>query len=146
MLKKRMLLPDMKCLLTGLGLLFCTIGVLHAQPEGVVSSVRREGVMVTSASQPEFFIFQSGNAEEHFDGSGESLRALGGPAVGEPITGLHYLRPRLVVNAPPYNPEDTKLLDAEFHGAGTRRLLFVQDGRRAAFLSPQGGRDAGRAD
>jgi hypothetical protein len=129
----------MKRLLAGFGVLLITIGVLHAQPEGVVSSVRREGVMVTSASQPEFFIFQSGVAEEHFDGSGDSIRALGGIEVAEPITGLHYMRPRLVVNASPWSPEDAKLLDAEFHGASTGNFyLFKTVEGRLFYLPKQG--------
>jgi hypothetical protein len=129
----------MKRFLAGLGLLFFTIGVLSAQPEGVVSSVRREGVMVTSASQPELFIFQCDNAEEHFDGSGDAIRALGGVDVAEPITGLHYMRPRLVVNASPWSPEDTKLLDAEFHGAALGGFyLFKTVEGRIFYLPKQG--------
>ena len=125
-----------------LAALFPFAAALHAQPEGAVSSVRYEGIMVTSLGQPEFFIFQCGNKEEHFDGSTETMEAQGGLEVGEPITGLHYLRPRLAVDGAPWNEADKKLLDAQFHGAGTGNFYLFKTVEGQLFFLPKEGETA----
>jgi hypothetical protein len=113
--------------------------ILRAQPEGVVSSTRREGVMETTAAQPEFFIFHCDNGEEHFDGTGPTIQAQGGVTQAEPITGLHYLRPRLTVNGSPWSPEDAKLLDAQFHGAPTGNFYLFKTIEGQIFYLPKEG-------
>lgn len=112
---------------------------LHSQPEGTVNTLRYEGIMITSLAQPELFIFQSGNREEHFDGTTEALEAQGGIDVGEPITGLHYLRPKLTVNGSPWSEEDKKLLDAEFHGAATGDFYLFKTVEGQIFYLPKEG-------
>jgi len=125
-----------------LGALLLPASLLHAQPAGAVSVVKSEGVMVTSLKQPEFFIFQSGTREEHFDGSEETMIAQGGVEVGEPITGLHYLRPRLSVDGPAWNEADKKLLDAQFHGAGTGNYYLFKTSEGQLFFLPKEGETA----
>jgi len=95
--------------------------------------------MVTSKAQPELFIFRWGNAEEHFDGSSTTMVAQGGFEQGEPITGLHYLRPRLSVDVTPYSPADAKLLDAQFHGAATGNFYLFKTIEGQLFYLPKEG-------
>lgn len=104
-----------------------------------MNSIRYEGVMITSLAQPEFFIFQSGTREEHFDGSLEALEQQGGPEVGEPITGLHYIRPRLSVDGSPWNEADKKLLDTHFHGESTANFYLFKTVEGQLFFLPKEG-------
>jgi hypothetical protein len=113
-----------------------------AQPQGAVAMVKHTGIMVTSQSQPEFFIFKCQNSEEHFDGTSETMLAQGGYDKGEPITGLHYLRPKLTVNGSPWNPEDTKLLAAQFHGAPTANFYLFKTVEGQLFFLPKEGETA----
>lgn len=125
-----------------LGASLFSVSLLHAQPEGAVSVVKHEGTMLTSLKQPEFFIFQSGTKEEHFDGSQETMEAQGGVEVGEPITGLHYLRPRLSIDGPAWNDADKKLVDAKFHGAGTGNFYLFKTVEGQLFYLPKEGETA----
>jgi hypothetical protein len=120
-------------------LLFVATNIVRAQPTGVVSSAHYEGVMITSAAQPELFIFRSGNGEEHFDGSGSTVEAQGGVALAEPIVGLHYLRPRLAVSGTPWSAEDAKLLDAQFHGQPTGNFYLFKTIEGQLFYLPKQG-------
>ncbi|MEI9896135.1 MAG: hypothetical protein WDN28_20290 [Chthoniobacter sp.] len=122
-----------------LAALFLWAAGARAQPEGTVSTLKSEGVMITSLAQPEFFIFQSGNKEEHFDGSSETMAAQGGYEKGEPITDLHYLRPRLVVNGSPWSEADKKLLDAQFHGEATGNFYLFKTVEGQLFFLPKEG-------
>lgn len=112
---------------------------LHAEPQGVISTRKYEGVILTTLTQPEFFIFQSGTREEHFDGSISTIDAQGGIDVGEPITGLHYLRPRLSVDAAPWSPADKQLLDAAFHGGSTADFYLFKTFEGQLFYLPKEG-------
>jgi hypothetical protein len=134
-----MLLPKTMCLLLGLATFFLSAMLLHAQPVDAVSSVTQEGIMVTSLAQPQFFVFRYGNREEHFDGTEEAMLAQGGFDSGEPITGLHYLRPRVAVDGSPWNDEDRKLLDAEFHGAATGSYYLFKTVEGQLFYLPKEG-------
>ena len=116
--------------------------MLRADPAGTVSSVRHEGIMITTLAQPEFFIFQSGSTEEHFDGTTESMQAQGGFDQGEPITGLHYLRPQLTVNGAPWSPEDAKLIAAQFQGAATGNFYLFKTIEGQLFFLPKEGETA----
>ncbi len=116
--------------------------MVHAQPEGAVSVVKHEGTMLTSLKQPELFIFQSGSKEEHFDGSQETLESQGGVEVYEPIMGLHYIRPRLSVDGPAWNDEDKKIVDAQFHGAGTGNFYLFKTVEGRLFYLPKEGETA----
>ena len=118
---------------------FLTVSLLRAEPAGAVSSIRQEGVMFTSLAQPEYFIFQSGTREEHFDGTTETMEAQGGFEQGEPITGLHYLRPRLTVNGPPWSPEDAKLIADQFHGGATGNFYLFKTIEGQLFFLPKEG-------
>jgi hypothetical protein len=134
-----MLSPKTLGFLSALAILLPGLTRLQAQPEGAVSSVEHTGMMITSKSDPELFIFRCGNTEEHFDGSSTTMVAQGGWEKGEPIAGLHYLHPRLSVNGPPFTPEDAKLLDAQFHGAATGDYyLFKTIEGRLFFLPKEG--------
>ena len=118
---------------------FLVSALLRAQPDGAISSVTHEGVMVTSMAQPEFFIFKSGNSEEHFDGSSTTMVAQGGFEKGEPITGLHYMKPRLTVDRSPWSPEDAKLLEAQFHGTSTANYYLFKTAEGRIFFLPKEG-------
>lgn len=122
-----------------LGVLLFPASLLHAQPEGALSVVKSEGVMLTSLKQPEFFIFQSGTKEEHFDGTQQTMEAQGGIEVGEPITGLHYLRPRMSVDGPAWNDADKRLIDGQFHGAGTGNFYLFKTVEGQLFTLPKEG-------
>lgn len=124
------------------GALLFSAPLLHAQPEGAISVVKSVGIIVTSLKQPEFFIFQSGTREEHFDGSQEAIDAQGGIEVGEPIAGLHYLRPRLAVGGPAWDDADKKLVDAQFHGAGTGNYYLFKTAEGQLFYLPKEGETA----
>jgi hypothetical protein len=124
---------------SGLAALFLSSIAVHAQPEGVVNSLRSEGIMVTSLDQPEFFVFQSGSKEEHFDGSIEALQPQGGVEAAEPITGLHYIRPKLSVDGSPWSDADKKLLDAQFHGASTANFYLFKTIEGQLFFLPKEG-------
>jgi hypothetical protein len=124
---------------SALAAVFLSASAVHAQPEGALKSVRYEGIMITSRAQPELFIFQSGTKEEHFDGTLGALEAQGGIEVGEPITGLHYLRPKLVVNGSPWDEADRKLLDAQFHGAATGNFYLFKTVEGQLFFLPKEG-------
>jgi hypothetical protein len=131
--------PKILCLSAVLAIVFSVTSTSWADPEGAVSSVKHAGVMVTSQSQPELFIFKCETSEEHFDGTSATMVAEGGFEKGEPITGLHYIHPKLKVNSPPFNPEDTKLIDAQFHGAPTADYyLFKTIEGRLFFLPKEG--------
>ena len=95
--------------------------------------------MITTLAQPEFFIFQSGTREEHFDGSIEALESQGGVTVGEPITGLHYIRPKLAVDGSQWSDADKKLLDAQFHGAATGNFYLFKTVEGLLFYLPKEG-------
>lgn len=123
----------------GLAALFLSSVSVHAQPEGVVNSLRSEGIMITTLEQPEIFVFQSGAKEEHFDGSIEALQPQGGIEVAEPITGLHYIRPRLSVDGSPWSDEDKKLLDTQFHGASTANFYLFRTIEGQLFFLPKEG-------
>ncbi|MEP6671878.1 MAG: hypothetical protein ABJF10_22140 [Chthoniobacter sp.] len=129
----------MKRLIPALAALVVSMVGAHAQPEGVISVLKSEGVMITSLEQPQFFIFQSGSKEEHFDGTVEAITAQGGPETGEPITDLHYLQPRLVVNGSPWSEEDRKLLEAQFHGATTAEFYLFKTVEGQLFYLPKEG-------
>lgn len=130
-----------------LGAFFVSIAMLRADPPGAVSSVRHDGIMITSLTQPEFFIFQSGTREEHFDGSTETMQAQGGIEEGEPITGLHYLRPRPILNGAPWSDEDARLIAEQFHGAATGDFyLFKTIEGRLFFLPKEGETPVVRVD
>jgi len=126
-------------LVSTLAALFLSLAAAPAQPEGTVSVKKTDGVMITSLAQPEFFIFQSANKEEHFDGTVEAMTAQGGPENGEPITDLHYLRPRLVVNGSPWSDADRKLLDMQFHGATTAGFYLFKTIEGQLFYLPREG-------
>lgn len=127
---------------TALAALFLSADALHAQPEGAINSIRYEGIMITTLAQPEFFIFQSGTREEHFDGSSESLESQGGAEVAEPITGLHYIRPKLAVDGSPWTDTDKKLLDAQFHGTATGNFYLFKTVEGQLFYLPKEGQTA----
>ena len=95
--------------------------------------------MLTTLGQPEFFIFQSGAKEEHFDGSQETMDAQGGNEIGEPITGLHYIRPRMSVDGPAWVDADKKLVDAQFHGASTGNFYLFKTAEGQLFFLPKEG-------
>lgn len=95
--------------------------------------------MITTLEQPEFFIFRNGSREEHFDGSLDALTAQGGIDVGEPITGLHYLRPKLSVDGDPWDAADKKLLDAQFHGESTGNFYLFKTVEGQLFFLPKEG-------
>jgi hypothetical protein len=142
-----MLFPGIMRLVFPCAILLLTTMPLCADPAGSVSSSRHEGVIVTSLAQPEFFIFQSGTREEHFDGTTESMQAQGGLDQGEPITGLHYLRPQLTVNGPPWSPDDAQLIATQFHGAATGNFyLFKTIDGQLFFLPKQGETPVVRVD
>ncbi|MDR3401253.1 MAG: hypothetical protein P4L99_02050 [Chthoniobacter sp.] len=101
--------------------------------------MKYDGVIITSLAQPEFFIFQSGNKEEHFDGSAGTMAAQGGFEVGEPITDLHYMRPRMVVGGSPWSDADKKLLDAAFHGEATGNYYLFKTVEGQLFYLPKEG-------
>jgi len=128
--------------MASLAVLGLSLARLSAEPAGTVSAVREEGVMVTSLSDPEFFVFRSGVKEEHFDGTAESMDAQGGIEVGEPITGLHYMRPRASVNGPVWNEQDRKLLEAQFHGAGLGSYYLFKTIEGRLFFLPKEGETA----
>jgi len=65
--------------------------------------------------------------------------AQGGFEQGEPITGLHYLRPRLSMDGPPYSAADAKLLDAHFHGAATGNFYLFKTVEGQLFYLPKQG-------
>jgi hypothetical protein len=134
-----MFVPSPMRLVFSCAALLLTAALVRAEPAGVVSSVRHAGVMITSLAQPEFFIFQSGTREEHFDGTTESMQAQGGLDQGEPITGLHYLRPQLTVNGPPWKPEDAQLIAAQFHGAATGNFYLFKTIEGHLFFLPKEG-------
>ena len=98
--------------------------------------------MITSLAQPEFFIFQSGTKEEHFDGTTESMQAQGGLDQGEPITGLHYLRPQPTVNGTPWSDGDAKLIAGQFHGAATGNFYLFKTVEGQLFFLPKAGETA----
>ena len=139
MLGRAMLSPKAMRFLFGFAVFFFTVALLHAEPEGVVSSVRREGVMVTSLDQPDRFIFQTGIKEEHFDGTRDALEAQGGLTVAEPIVGLHFMRPRLVVNGSGWSEEETKLIAAQFHGGQTSNFYLFKTFDGQLFYLPKDG-------
>jgi hypothetical protein len=142
MLNKRMPSPKFSCLAAVLALGFCATATSWAQPQGTVSSVQHAGIMVTSESQPELFIFKCGVSEEHFDGTSETMLAQGGYEQGEPITGLHYLKPKLTVNGSPYSPQDAKLLAAVFHGGSTAKYYLFKTVEGQLFFLPKEGETA----
>ena len=142
MLDKRMLSPKLSCLAAVIALGFSATTTSSAQPEGVVSTVQHAGIMVTSDSQPEFFIFKCGVNEEHFDGTSETMLAQGGYQQGEPITGLHYLRPKLTVNGSPWSPADAQLLAAAFHGGSTAKYYLFKTIEGQLFFLPKEGETA----
>jgi hypothetical protein len=132
-------MPSTMRLVFSCAALLLTATLARAEPAGAVSSVRQKGIMVTSLAQPEFFIFQSGAKEEHFDGTTESIQSQGGFDQGEPITGLHYLRPQLTVNGPPWSPEDAKLITSQFHGAATGNFYLFKTVEGQLFFLPKEG-------
>ncbi|HEY3899377.1 MAG TPA: hypothetical protein VGM54_12225 [Chthoniobacter sp.] len=137
-----MLSPKLSCLAAVLVILFSAAATSSAQLQGVVSAVQHAGIMVTSGAQPEFFIFKCGNAEEHFDGTSETMLAQGGYEQGEPITGLHYLRPKLTVNGAPWSPADAKLLADQFHGGPTSQYYLFKTIEGQLFILPKEGETA----
>ena len=139
MLNKRMLSPKFSCLAAVLAFGFSATATSSAQPPGAVSAVQHTGIMVTSVSHPELFIFKCGVSEEHFDGTSETMLAQGGYEQGEPITGLHYLRPKLTVNGPPWSPEDARLLAAQFHGTSTSQYYLFKTIEGQLFFLPKEG-------
>ena len=122
-----------------LATLFLSVGAAQAEPKGALSSSRSEGILITTLEQPEFFIFQSGTKEEHFDGTLDAMASQGGVEVGEPIVGLHYIRPRLSVDGSPWNDADKKLLDAQFHGESTANFYLFRDSEGQLFFLPKAG-------
>ena len=122
-------------------LLACSLpaAALRAEPVGVVSSKRTEGTRVTKLADPGHFIFENGVREEHFDGSKETMEALGGPGVAEPIIGLHYIQEHYVVNGSGWSPEDAKLLAAQFHEGKTRDFYFFRTAEGQLFYLPKEG-------
>jgi hypothetical protein len=129
----------MKSTLLSASLLALSSAFASAQPADTVSSVQRVGVMITSESDPERFIFRWDVSEEHFDGTSETMLAQGGYDKGEPITGLHYLRPKLAVSGAPYSNSDAKLLDAQFHGAATGNYYLFKTVEGLLFFLPKAG-------
>ncbi|MEZ0256516.1 MAG: hypothetical protein ACAI37_14620 [Chthoniobacter sp.] len=124
---------------SALAIVFLSAAAVHAQPEGTVNSLRYEGIMITTLAQPEFFIFQSGTHEEHFDGSIDSLESQGGVEAAEPITGLHYIRAKLAVDGAAWSDADKKLLDAQFHGASTGNFYLFKTVEGQLFYLPKEG-------
>jgi hypothetical protein len=142
MLHKPIRLPAMKPTFLCASLLALISAFASAQPADTVSSVQRVGVMITSESDPEHFIFRWDVSEEHFDGSSATMVAQGGFEKGEPITGLHYLRPKLTVSSAPFSPADVKLLDAQFHGAATGNYYLFKTVEGQLFFLPKAGETA----
>ena len=125
-----------------LGAINLLVTALNAEPDGTISSVRRDGIILTSLSDPEFFIFRWANNEEHFDGTTATMEAQGGFESGEPIVGLHYLRPRLAVNGPTWSEADRKLLDGQFRGAATGNFYLFKTIDGQLFILPKEGETA----
>ncbi len=126
----------------GFAAAFLIASPLHGQPDGVVSSVKTEGVIVTKRANPEHFYFDHGIREEHFDGTMETMQFEGGPTVGEPIVGLHYVVPKYVVNGSGWDPADEKLIADQFHAGRTGDFYFFRTIEGKLFYLPKEGQTA----
>lgn len=124
---------------SALAALLFSAGALQAEPKGALSSKRSEGIIITTLEQPEFFIFQSGANEEHFDGTLDAMESQGGVEVGEPITGLRYIRPRLSVDGAPWTAADKKILDEQFHAGSTANFYLFKTAEGQLFYLPKAG-------
>jgi hypothetical protein len=129
----------MRRLVVSFAILLVAVAVASADPANAISSVRHEGIMVTSLAQPQFFIFQSGSHEEHFDGSTQSMQAQGGMEKGEPISGLHYLVAHPTVNGSPWSAADGKLVQGQFHGGSTGDFYLFKTVEGQLFYLPREG-------
>jgi hypothetical protein len=70
----------------------------------------------------------------------ETMQTQGGPTVGEPITGLHYVVAKYVVNGSGWSPEDAKMIAQQFHAGDTRDFYFFKTIEGKLFYLPKEGK------